>query len=171
MLETALRKKRLLGVLVLVPILGLACAMNGRNRGRESLLHAVTRGDYAAVQRLIAKGVDVNRADKDGVTPLMWAATYGHTDIAKALIAKGADVNARTPQGDTALIFAVTSRYLPMVKLLIDHGADVNAADKTGRTALMMAGRQADIVDLLKKSGAEMHVPGTLNLFGKDDDD
>jgi uncharacterized protein len=164
--------KKTITLVLIIAATVLACTPPGNikvNDG-QALIKAVYRGDTNAVEHMVAKGADVNVKDKDGITALMWASTLGHTETAKFLIAKGADVNARTPNGDTALIFAATSRYIDTVKILIDHGADVNAADKTGRTALMMAGRQEDIVDLLKKSGAKTHVPGTLNLFGKDRD-
>lgn len=164
--------KKIILLVLTIAATGLACTTikNIKDHNGQALIKAVSKGDVNAVERMVAKGADVNARDKDGITALMWASTLGHTDIVKFLIAKGADVNAKTPNDDTALIFAATSRYIDIVRILIDHGADVNAADKTGRTALMMAGRQEDIVVLLKKSGAKTHVPGTLNLFGKDRD-
>src|SRR5262245_24025852 len=43
---------------------------------------------------MMKKGADVNEADKDGYTALMWAARHHRIEIAKLLIEKGADINA-----------------------------------------------------------------------------
>ena len=60
-----------------------------------NLLDAVLLGDRASVDRFIAAGADVNRAEIDGTTPLM-RAIHGHfPEIAGRLISAGADVAAR----------------------------------------------------------------------------
>ena len=52
-----------------------------------------------ALQMLIDAGANVNLADKNGVTPLMFAASKGLTEDVKALIHAGADVNVRLSDG------------------------------------------------------------------------
>ena len=70
--------------------------MNHVNRlGRTALLEAVILGDggarhQAIVGLLIEHGADVDRADRDGVTPLAHARAKGQMEIAGLLVAGGA---------------------------------------------------------------------------------
>lgn len=124
----------------------LQYAVIGRRTGRRS------------IEMLIAAGVDVNAADRKGVTPLMLAVgKYAHRQAVKLLLAAGADVNARDEDGCTALMKA---RREESIKLLIEAGADVNAADKCGCTALhhlASAGVGAPFLKLLIDAGADVN--------------
>src|SRR4051794_35698977 len=57
---------------------------------------AAMRGDLAAVQKLIAKGADVNVAQGDGMTALHWAAEKGDSAMAASLLKARANVKATT---------------------------------------------------------------------------
>ncbi|XP_066994986.2 uncharacterized protein [Anabrus simplex] len=60
---------------------------------KDSELHmAVLNGNTGKMNTLFANGVDVNRADNGGRTPLHLAAMYDMVDSVKALIRQGADV-------------------------------------------------------------------------------
>ena len=58
------------------------------------------------MQKLLARGVDVNAKDKDGGTALMAASAQGHLDVVQALLENGADVKAKGSNGTTALSVA-----------------------------------------------------------------
>ena len=61
-------------------------------------------------------GIDVNRADKDGQTPLHWASSRGHLKVATALLgAPGVGVLRKNKEGQSALEVA---RNQDMVRLL-----------------------------------------------------
>jgi uncharacterized protein len=110
-----------------------------------------TRDSYGAVLyfRKCIKGVDINRADKDGITPLIQAAKYAYRAGSKTiafLISKGAKVNVQTKKGNTALMLASSAaakhyedENVAVVKLLIAKGANVNVRNKAGKTALSVA--------------------------------
>jgi ankyrin repeat protein len=126
------------------------------------LIKASKEGDIASVQKLVARGVDVNaKADiiSDwGKTALMEASLIGHVDIVAALLKAGADVNAKDDYGDTALMFAAGKGHYDIVKLLLDAGADVNLKNTGNRSsALTIASKNGHpkIVELLKKAGAK----------------
>jgi hypothetical protein len=105
--------------------------------GNTPLHWAAEDGRTRAVEKLLAKGAEVNYRNKSGETPLHCAAARGHKKTVELLIAKGADVNSRddthisTPLHDAACFGDVE-----VVKLLIDAGADVNAKLSNGRTPL-----------------------------------
>ena len=64
-----------------------------------SLCGAAGNGDLAEIKSLLAVGLDVNAADKDGWTALMAAAGNGHSEVAKVLLDAGANPNAADKDG------------------------------------------------------------------------
>ena len=68
-------------------------------------------------------GVNVDMADKNGVTPVIMAAWKGSVDALKNLIAAGANVNAASRFGRTALSYAKLKGRDEAVKVLDDAGA------------------------------------------------
>jgi len=64
---------------------------------------AAAAGDVDELRRLLARGVDINRADYDGRTALHLAASEGHVNAVTFLIGRGADASMRDRWGNTAL--------------------------------------------------------------------
>ena len=128
--------------------------------GCASLSELARRQDWPEVQRLIAKGADVNSKDKKyGNTALMWASYNGNVEIVQALIDKGADINANSNPGRTALMWASISGHKEVVQLLLAKGADVNSKDVDGNTALIHAADEGrtEIVQALIDKGADVN--------------
>lgn len=86
---------------------------------------------------LAAPDSNVNRADEDGMTPLMYASTAGSVTTVKFLLTAGADVCAKDKNGMTSLMLAVTRGHVEVVSDLC-HAA-VNEIDIKGWTALHWA--------------------------------
>ena len=107
----------------------------------------------------IQAGADVNRAQPDGTSPLLWAADRTEYEIAEALIAKKANVNAANQFGVSPLTVAARQSNARLVKMLLDAGAKVDSANPDGETALMMAigGGDVSIVQMLVNAGANVN--------------
>jgi uncharacterized protein len=124
---------------------------------KTALLYATRRGDDTVTRLLVEAGAEIERADADGVTPLLNAilnasitaargAAEGmeHLAVARYLIERGANVNAVDWYGETPLWAAVDVRNLDvngperdnridrtaaldLIALLLERGADPNA--------------------------------------------
>jgi uncharacterized protein len=108
------------------------------------LFNATVRGDIAMVMKFIKKGVDVNKADSNGWTPLMLASKLGHTSIVRELLDNGAGADYKNHGGSTALLWAATFGHADVVRLLVRHGADTSLRNNFGLTALDMATARDD---------------------------
>jgi ankyrin repeat protein len=124
----------------------------------SNLIRAAENGQIEVVRMLVERGVNVNAATYEGVTPLMFASQNGDVGIMRYLIGHGADVNATPDNEVTALIGAVRTEQYEAAALLLDSGARVDARDELDLTALMHASayNYPDIVELLIEHGADM---------------
>lgn len=88
----------------------------------DTLLHAaVTRGEIADVELLLASGAAVNTAGDLGNTALHEAASRGLLDITKKLLDSGANVSVKNEFGETPLDLAELMEQHKIVKILKDH--------------------------------------------------
>ncbi len=81
---------------------------------------AISKGDLAKVQQLVEIGVDVNKKDERGKTPLMYAILFNQPQIVAYLIKKGADYRAEDSNGLTILDYAEKSKSEEILKLVND---------------------------------------------------
>lgn len=96
--------------------------------GEENLLHvAAMKNDIKTVKFLLKNNVDVNEADKNGVTALYIAADKNHIDLARFLVNAGADACIKAADGRNALQVA-NDRNHAMVAYIIKgkFAADIN---------------------------------------------
>ena len=141
----------------------------------EDLLTAVQVNDSATAAKLLARGMNVETADRNGNTLLIIASTEGHFGLAKRLLDLNANPLKRNGFGESPLMMAALKDHLEIVKLLhaygsqinhsgwtalhycawggnttvcsylIENGAQVNALSANGTTPLMMAARQGHL--------------------------
>jgi len=106
---------------------------------------------------LISKRADVNKANRDGETPLYRAAADGLSDVVWRLIFEHADVNKANNNGETPLYRAAADGLSDVVRLLIHEDADVNKANNNGETPLDIARKNRDYYKPLNKHKHELY--------------
>ena len=82
-------------------------------------------------------GINVDKRDAGGFTPLHYACKKGARDIVRLLIDNQADVNLASNTSVTPLYFAATAGNQEIIQCLLDAGADINATDKEGKSVLI----------------------------------
>ena len=96
---------------------------------------------------------DVNHADREGRTSLMWAALDGHLRVVKILLGKnGIDVNkASTSDGMTPLHTASQKGHVEVVKELLTHLDIEYRGNDEGKTPFQVAkdARQWEVLQVL----------------------
>ena len=78
--------------------------------GLTPLLYAARAGCLGCVSAMVEAGVDVNRPNPDGMTPLMMALDNGYPNVARYLLDHGANPHTWDWWGRTPLYVAVTTR-------------------------------------------------------------
>lgn len=133
-------------------------------RGRD-LMSAVKANKITRVRWILQKPkVNLEEADEQGFTPLLWSAREGFTAIVKLLLEKGANPNhldqwMQANAGHKAAFWG----HAEVMELLIQHGLDINArGGYNGYTALHDAvsrGRD-DVVKVLLDHHARVDIRG-----------
>ncbi|MEB3330757.1 MAG: ankyrin repeat domain-containing protein [Candidatus Sericytochromatia bacterium] len=118
---------------------------------------AASAGDTGRIKVLIGGGQNINAADAEGYTPLMWAALNGQINAVSTLIHLGAALDPQDKEGYTALMWATQNKYETVVRQLLNAGAAVNLRDKHGYTALHWSAQdgQLRIARVLLSKGAD----------------
>jgi len=143
-------------------VFGLAIALIAACAERPALVDAAKKGDRAALRDLLQKKVDVNAAEADGSTALLWASYRDDLESAGLLLGAGAKVNAANDLGATPLWAACQNGSVPMVRRVLEAGADPNAPLLAGETPLMVAARSGypEVVELLLTHGGNANAHG-----------
>ena len=150
------------------------CAKAGFDEGDYgSLFHRAVKmemweGGPELTKLLISSGVDLNKTDKYGYTPLMVAVENiefsddGTSEkCAEILIEAGADVNIKNDMGETVLMLAIEDGLSDrVIQMLINNGADVNAINEDGFSVLMnavLSDESERFLPILIKAGADVN--------------
>lgn len=148
---------------------------NAEDAHGHTALHAAAQycfggSDSLRARRLldivIGKGADVNKADKDGATPLLLllgahmrpgsAADATHLGaLVPVLLDAGAKLEHADHRGVSPLHASAMHALLPPARVLLHRGANRNAADAFGRTAGDVA-RHLGFVDIAHELGTRV---------------
>lgn len=140
-------------------------------RGRTALTLAMRQESWRVVDTLlIAPGIDLNLANRQGETPLMLAAIKGNLELVKKLAERGADINR---EGWTPLHYAASAgleHSVDIASYLLEHSAYIDAASPNGSTPLMLAAQYSSeaMVKLLIAEGADVSLRNQQGLTAVD---
>ena len=127
--------------------------------GGTVLMSAAHFGHKDDVEKLLAKGLDVNAANRRGDTPLSLACSRDDLPLVELLLARGAKMEARATRYDTPLMRASRFRRVATVKFLLERtkSEEVDAQNAQGNTALIEACKAGtkEVVELLLAAGAK----------------
>ncbi|MEP6931706.1 MAG: ankyrin repeat domain-containing protein, partial [Flavobacterium sp.] len=100
----------------------------------QTVLHLLARKEKQSeiVNYFIAKGVDVNKADKDGNTALIIASEGKDMELIQILASKVKNINTVNAKGESALTSAVKGSSAEVISFLLSKGADINVKDSAG---------------------------------------
>ena len=116
---------------------------------------------------LLKSGVDINRKDYWGYTPLSrLAQRCANPTVLDVLLQYNPDLNARGRNGDSALFFALTFQHYDIATRLIQVGADIQIRDNAGYNALSVATlhNAHTLVQMLRERQADHH--GSIKQYG-----
>lgn len=131
--------------------------------GLTPLILAIMSRHPPIVHALLQAGVDVDKPDKGGRTPLIVAIQIGGEAIKPIiyeLIERGnADVNKPMNRGVTPLIMAAANGDVDIIELLLSKGAEIDAELAFGYTALCtaIANNHDDVSAVLIEHGADVN--------------
>jgi ankyrin repeat protein len=120
-----------------------------------ALYIAARLGDFEAASLLIENGVELNRRNNQGQTPLFQAAAQGNANLCELLAFRGADVNIRNFLRWHAAHVAQPN-VLPILSLF---GGNLDSEKVNGRTPLMAAISKGNIeaVDVLLQLNVDVN--------------
>ena len=104
------------------------------NNEGQTVLHFLANksNQTEIINYFLAKGVDPNKADNEGNTPLMVAASGRDTVTLQQLLPIVKNNNAQNLKGESALTKAIQLGSPEAVAMLLNKGADVKTIDKDG---------------------------------------
>ncbi len=126
------------------PLLQLALAacvslLSLQAHADPALADAIQNGDIRSAQTLLQAGANVNEAQNDGSTPLLWAVYQVDERLVAELLRREADPNRSNHFGASPLSEAAKLANLSLVEQLLDAGANPDSANADGQTPLMLA--------------------------------
>lgn len=126
---------------------------------RSDVADAASRGDRAAVQKLVQAKANVNATQVDGATALHWAVYREDPEMVDVLIRAGADVKAANRVGMTPLAMAAIYGHAVIMDKLLKAGADAKSLGPNGETMVMFAARNGnpEAIRVLVEAGADVN--------------
>lgn len=125
-------------------------------------LNACRNGQKNIVQILLKKGgIDLNKRDAEGNTPLYYACLKGYRDIVILLLDNGADAAVTNNRSESPLHAAARSGNKEIIsRLLVEKEIDLNTTDNEGRTPLLclLDNKRTDAALFLVDKGADTDI-------------
>jgi len=107
----------------------------------KNIMHILAAGKYngKTITAFSTYGININKKDSSGLTPLMAAISGKRWENVQPLIEAGADFKFTDSAGKTLLVMAIDTKNPSLASFLIGKGIDVKKKDTSGKTALLYA--------------------------------
>ena len=124
-----------------IGLLSLGAAVSSSADTRpQSLVDLIRAGQRDAVLAAITSpDIDVNAAEPDGSTALLWATYTVDRELVRALLKAGAKANITNRFGSSPLAEAVKVGDVELARMLLGAGANPDSPNQDNQTALMLA--------------------------------
>lgn len=122
-------------------------------------------GTADTLQAVLADTENLNTADDEGRTVLMWACESEGVAAVRELIRSGADAKAKDRQGRTAMMYAAARQSPEIVEELLHSDAGVNEQNSSGQTALHFASSPASPIWNAFNQVADYPEPPTTSFW------
>jgi uncharacterized protein len=139
----------------LVTVSGVLFSLNVYSS--DTIVQAARIDDLAQSSELIKAGADVNLAEPDGTTPLLWAVYNSSHELVQLLLDAGADSNVANNLDISPLLQASRNGDAQMIEALLASGAILaSTAPGLVESPFMAAARSGSVaaVDILLEAGA-----------------
>jgi len=141
------------GIIYAIKVFDLAfkSGEKGVDLSSWELFNAAFRGDKKMVLMKLNEKVNINKQDRDGLTPLMYACSsqQPQDDVVHLLLEKGADLNIRDKDGGTALMHAVKQGHIDIARILVNSGSDAHAIAKDSITTALKIAKENNNPDMV----------------------
>ena len=135
--------------------------------GDNALMRAVESNRREEFDAALEMGVDINRPNDRGVTPVLRAALFEHGEYyLKRLLDAGANPSVASEVGATPLMAAAVTGRLEMVRMLFDAGADPRGFDEIGQNIIYAATMSANakVLQLVLERTEEYRRTGEIDV-------
>ncbi len=95
---------------------------------------AIEHEETEWIEQLIHQGVDLNKIERFGISPVFLAVSKGNLDVVELLITSGANVNLDTPYGTTPLHLAAQLNLVDIAQSLLHANASISSRTIAGET-------------------------------------
>jgi hypothetical protein len=125
---------------------------------KNTLANKIIFGSVQDVANHLHAGIQLDKVDEYGYSPLIQTAIVNDAKKAKLIIDAGASVDFTDLTGRTALHWAADNHNLELATLLLDKGADANAYTRAGQPVLVLPylRNQKQMKELLYRYGGEL---------------
>jgi ankyrin repeat protein len=137
----------------------------------EEVFEDILTGKADILTALKKRGIDLNKPDERGYTPLTRAILEGNSSMVSSLKKAGVDLNAPDGWGYTPLTATVLENNKKIFAVLKRAWADLNTADRNGYTPLTSAINQNKMwmFTALIQAGADVNQSNTTRQFPPSD--
>ncbi len=103
----------------------------------DKITDAISKGDYAQVEDIMLRGVDVDIVNNKGDSPLMTSIRYGKPEIRDLILSLYPDINKPNKIGDSPILLATKQNDFDSIRILTVSGANLNVKNNYGYTPVL----------------------------------